>query len=50
MAGHDIIVIGASSGSIKALGQLMAQFPVNLPAAILVVVHLSAAFSILDRA
>src|SRR5687767_12429328 len=39
--GHDIIVIGGSDGSIEALGRLVAQFPVDLPAAVFVVVHTS---------
>lgn len=42
MPGHDIIVIGASAGGIEALIQLIAPLPENLPAALFVVVHLSA--------
>jgi two-component system chemotaxis response regulator CheB len=50
VTGHDIIVIGASSGGIEALSQLMAQLPEDLPAAIFVVVHVSADFpSYLDQ-
>jgi two-component system chemotaxis response regulator CheB len=39
MAGHDIIVIGASMGGIEALTDLVSQLPKNLPAAIFVVQH-----------
>jgi two-component system chemotaxis response regulator CheB len=38
--GHDIIVIGASKGSGRALYQLAATLPRRLPAAVFVVVHL----------
>lgn len=53
--GHDIIVIGASSGGIEALRRLMAELPGDLPAAVFVVVHLaeeapSVLARILDRA
>lgn len=41
MAGHDIIVIGASSGGVESLPQLMAQLSENLPAALFVVQHTS---------
>jgi two-component system chemotaxis response regulator CheB len=39
MAGHDIIVIGASAGGLQALQDLLRELPPNLPAAILIVVH-----------
>ena len=42
MPGHDIIVVGASAGGIEALSQLVANLPSELPAALFVVVHLSA--------
>lgn len=42
MAGHDIIVIGASAGGVEALTRLVPQLPVDLPAAIFVVVHFPA--------
>lgn len=42
MPGHDIIVVGASAGGVEALSQLVAGFPSDLPAAIFVVVHISA--------
>ncbi|MGE5350736.1 MAG: chemotaxis protein CheB [Syntrophothermus sp.] len=41
MAGHDIIVIGASAGGIEAISDLIVQFPENLKAAVLIVVHVS---------
>ncbi len=41
MIGHDIIVIGGSSGSIDALSNLVAKLPADLPAALFVVVHTS---------
>jgi len=43
MQTKDIIVIGASAGGIEALRRLCAQFPADLPAAVLVVQHLSPA-------
>ncbi len=42
MPGHDIIVVGASAGGVEALSQLVANLPSDLPAAIFVVVHISA--------
>src|SRR5260370_33089859 len=38
--GRDLIVIGGSAGSLEALRKLVAALPGNLPAAILVVVHI----------
>jgi two-component system chemotaxis response regulator CheB len=40
MKTHDIIVIGASSGGIEALIEMVASFSVDLPAAIFVVLHI----------
>jgi two-component system chemotaxis response regulator CheB len=39
--GHDIVVIGASAGGVRALRELVAGFPVDLPAAVFVVLHIS---------
>lgn len=36
---HDIIVIGASTGGVAALRELVQGFPSDLPAAVFVVVH-----------
>ena len=43
MQTRDIIVIGSSMGGIEALAALMGQLPADLPAAVLVVQHLSEA-------
>jgi two-component system, chemotaxis family, protein-glutamate methylesterase/glutaminase len=53
-AGRDLVVIGGSAGAVEALGAAMAGLPADLPAAVLVVVHLpeqfgSALAAILDR-
>jgi two-component system chemotaxis response regulator CheB len=42
MAGHDIIVIGASAGGVTALQRLLEDLPGDLGAALFVVLHLSA--------
>ena len=39
---REIVVIGASAGGIEALSALLALLPADFPAAILVVVHISA--------
>ncbi|QFZ19602.1 chemotaxis protein CheB [Saccharothrix syringae] len=39
MAGHDVVVIGASAGGLTALRRLLADLPAGLPASVLVVVH-----------
>ncbi|MCY1046446.1 chemotaxis protein CheB [Corallococcus sp. bb12-1] len=41
MANHDIIVIGASTGGVEALSRLVGSLPVDLPAAVLVVLHVA---------
>jgi two-component system chemotaxis response regulator CheB len=38
---RDIIVIGASAGSIQTLKEMMSRLPADLPAAVFVVVHVS---------
>jgi two-component system chemotaxis response regulator CheB len=42
VAKRDIVVIGGSAGSLDALNQIVQRLPADLPAAIFVVVHLSA--------
>jgi two-component system chemotaxis response regulator CheB len=41
VAGHDLIVVGASSGGIDALKVIVGSLPADLPAAVAVVVHTS---------
>jgi len=38
---YDLIVIGASMGGFQALKQLISEFPADLPAAVIVVLHIS---------
>jgi len=38
--GHDIIVLGASTGGVEALTRLVAGLPEDLPAAVFVVLHM----------
>ncbi len=42
MPGHDIIVIGASTGGVEAVSMLVRGFPKDLPAALFVVIHIPA--------
>ncbi|WP_201392851.1 chemotaxis protein CheB [Ktedonobacter sp. SOSP1-52] len=42
MAGHDIIVIGASAGGVEALMHLVRDLPPTLPASLFIVLHISA--------
>ena len=39
MAGHDIVVIGTSSGGVETLMKLCRELPEDLPAAVFVVMH-----------
>lgn len=55
MAGHDIVVMGASSGGVEALIRVCGGLPEDLPAAVFVVIHFpegspSVLPSILNRA
>lgn len=40
-SGHDIIVIGASTGGVDALPRLVGSLPSNLPASVFIVLHIS---------
>jgi chemotaxis response regulator CheB len=41
MTNRDILAIGTSAGGFEALHFLAGEFPPNLPASVLVVIHLS---------
>ena len=41
MANRDIVVIGTSAGGVEALRFLVCHLPADLPAALLVTIHLS---------
>src|SRR5438105_2867674 len=50
MAGHDVIVIGASAGGVEVLREVVRGLPAGLPATVFVVVHLpSGATSVLPE-
>lgn len=42
MTGHDIVVIGASAGSVETLTKLVKDLPADMPAALFVVLHVPA--------
>ena len=42
MAGHDIIVMGASAGGVEALPQILSGLPEKFPASVFVVLHVPA--------
>src|SRR3954447_13065319 len=46
---RDLIVVGASAGGVEALQRLVADLPAELPASILIVLHMmSSGTSVLD--
>ena len=43
--GHEIVVVGTSAGGLPALGQLVGGLPPDLPAAVLIVMHVQPGFN-----
>jgi two-component system, chemotaxis family, protein-glutamate methylesterase/glutaminase len=41
MAGHDIVVVGASAGGLEAVSKVISGLPARLPAAVFVVIHIT---------
>lgn len=46
---HDLIVIGASAGGVEAISTIVSGLPRDLPASVMVVLHVSRARSLLPR-
>ena len=42
MAGHDIIVVGASAGGVEALSTLVGDLDEDLPGSVFIVLHMGA--------
>src|SRR4051812_49272561 len=49
MAKHDVIVIGASAGGVEAISRIVAEFPRDIRASILIVLHISRGRSMLPE-
>ena len=49
MATHDIVLIGASAGGVEAISAIVAGFPRDLRAAVLIVLHVSRGRSVLPE-
>jgi two-component system chemotaxis response regulator CheB len=49
VATHDVVVIGASAGGVEAISTVVAQFPRDLRAVVLVVLHVSRGRSVLPE-
>jgi two-component system, chemotaxis family, protein-glutamate methylesterase/glutaminase len=49
LAKHDVIVIGASAGGVEAISRVVSDLPRDLPASVLVVLHISRSRSFLPE-